>query len=242
MNIHDDSIDIFVLGLDDFNRNMLEAVDIGSQINFYPLLDMEAVTSSENYDVHATLDAAESQLRAYHRPLGGIIGYWDFPVSLMVPILAERLGLTAPSVKSVVGCEHKYWSRLLQKKAAPDHVPSFQSVDPFDDQALNEIQIAYPYWIKPVKSHSSNLGFRIRNRRDLKKAIKEIRSGIAEIGNAFNEFMNYADLPEEVARIGGNHCVVEGLIQGRQCTLEGFVHNGRIQVYGVVDSFRYPNG
>ncbi len=50
------------------------------------------------------------------------------------------------------------------------------------------------------------------------------------------------DLPGEIARVGGNHCVVEGLIHGRQCTLEGFVHKGEIQVYGVVDSFRYPNG
>lgn len=237
-----ESVDLFVLGLDDFNRTKLEAVELDSGINLYPLLDMEEVTSSRNYDVHAALDAAETRLHAHHRPIGGIIGYWDFPVSLMAPILSKRMGLTAPSVEAVVGCEHKYWSRILQKRAAPEQVPVFQSLDPFDDQAISSIQIAYPFWIKPVKSHSSYLGFKVRNQKDLEGAIKEIRSGIAEMGNAFNEFMRYADLPEEIARVGGNHCVVEGLIHGRQCTLEGFVHKGEIQVYGVVDSFRYPNG
>ena len=237
-----ESIDLFVLGLDDFNRSKLETIDQDLAVNIYPLLDMDAVTSSEDYDVHAVLNTAENQLRAHPRPIGGIIGYWDFPVSLMVPILARRLGLTAPSVQGVVGCEHKYWSRLLQKKVAPAHVPSFQSVDPFDDQDLNEIMVNYPFWIKPVKSHSSHLGFKVRNHKDLARAVQKIRSGIAGMGNAFNEFLEYAHLPEEIARIGGNHCVVEGLLRGRQCTLEGFVHKGEIQVYGVVDSFRYPNG
>ena len=242
MSENEESVDLFVLGLDDFNRTKLKALDNGSRINIYPLLDMESVTSSEDYDVHAALNAAEKRLRAHPRPVAGIIGYWDFPVSLMVPILCRRLGLTATSVEAVVGCEHKYWSRILQKRAAPEQVPVFQSLDPFDDQAVNSIQVAYPYWIKPVKSHSSYLGFRIRSHRELVRAIKKIRSGIAEMGNAFNDFMSYADLPEEIARIGGNHCVVEGFMRGRQCTLEGFVHGGRIQVYGVVDSFRYPNG
>lgn len=237
-----DPIDIFVLGLDDFNRSKLEAVDMGRDVNFHPLLDMDAVTSSRDYDVHAVLDAAEGQLRSYLRPVAGIIGYWDFPVSLMVPILAKRLGLSASSVQAVVGCEHKYWSRILQKRVAPNHVPEFQSLDPFDEQELNAIQVSYPFWIKPVKSYSSHLGFRIRNSQDLALAIKEIRSKITEMGNAFNNFLDYVELPEEVLHIGGNHCLVEGLILGWQCTLEGFVQNQKIQVYGVVDSFRYPNG
>ncbi|MFW6178204.1 MAG: ATP-grasp domain-containing protein [Desulfohalobiaceae bacterium] len=239
---HLDPIDIFVLGLDDFNRSKLEAVDMGRKVNFYPLLDMDAVTSSRDYDVHAVLDVAEGQLRAHPGPIAGIIGYWDFPVSLMVPILAKRLGLIAPSVQAVLGCEHKYWSRILQKRVAPEHVPAFQSLDPFDEQELNNIQVRYPFWIKPVKSYSSHLGFRVRNRKDLALAISKIRSGIAAMGNAFNDFLDYAHLQEEISLVGGNHCMVEGLIRGQQCTLEGFVQNQEIQIYGVVDSFRYPNG
>ena len=236
------TIDLFVLGLDDFNREKLEAVDLGQPVKFHPLLDMDGVTSSADFDVQGALDEAERQLRAFDGKVDGIIGYWDFPVSLMIPILAKRLDLKAPSVDSVITCEHKYYSRLVQKRVAPEHVPPFQAVDPFDDAALDAIEIPYPYWIKPVKSFSSHLGFRVDNRKDLDEAIVAIRDGIAELGNAFGDFMDYADLPGRVEKVGGNHCIVEGLIGGRQCTLEGFVSNGEVEIYGIVDSFRFPNG
>jgi len=235
-------VDLFVLGLDDFNRRKLEAVDLSQPLEFHPLLDLEGVTSSADFDVRAALDEAERQLRAFDGTIDGLIGYWDFPVSLMVPILAARLGLRAPSVDSVITCEHKYYSRLVQRRVAPEHVPRFQAVDPFDDAALAAIDIDYPYWIKPVKSYSSHLGFRIASREDLDEAIGEIRAGIGELGNAFSDFMDYADLPGRVEKVGGNHCIVEGLIGGRQCTLEGFVSGGEVEIYGIVDSFRYPNG
>ncbi|HKL51640.1 MAG TPA: D-alanine--D-alanine ligase, partial [Wenzhouxiangellaceae bacterium] len=139
------TIDLFVLGLDDFNRRKLEAVDLGEQLQFHPLLDIEGVTSSADFDVQGALDEAEKQLRAFDGTVDGIIGYWDFPDSLMVPILAKRLGLKAPSVESVITCEHKYYSRLVQKRVAPDHVPRFEAVDPFDDAALDALDIDYPY-------------------------------------------------------------------------------------------------
>lgn len=236
------TIDLFVLGLDDFNRERLETIDLGLPLKFHPLMDLDTVTSSADFDVQAVLDQAERQLRAFDGSVDGIIGYWDFPVSLMVPILAQRLGLKAPSVASVITCEHKYYSRLVQQRVAPDHVPRFQAVDPFDDAALDAIGIDYPYWIKPVKSFSSHLGFRIDKREELDQAIKQIRAGIGELGNAFSDVMDYADLPGRVEKVGGNHCIVEALIGGRQCTLEGFVSNGEVEVYGIVDSFRFPNG
>ncbi|MEX2497811.1 MAG: ATP-grasp domain-containing protein [Wenzhouxiangellaceae bacterium] len=236
------TIDLFVLGLDDFNRIKLEAVDLEEPVQFHPLLDLESVTSNPDFDVHAALDEAERQLRAFDGKVDGIIGYWDFPVSLMMPILAARLGLKAPSVDSVITCEHKYYSRLVQKRVAPANVPAFQAVDPFDDAALDAIEIDYPYWIKPVKSFASHLGFRIGNRGDLDQAIAAIRAGISELGNAFSDFMEYADLPGRVEKIDGNHCIVEALIGGRQCTLEGFASNGEVEVYGIVDSLRFPNG
>ncbi len=235
------STHLFVLGLDELNRDKLESVVAEEPIRVHPVLDLAALTSHEDFDVGATLDRAERQIRAHSEPVGGIINFWDFPVSLLAPILARRLGLSAPSLRGVLGCEHKYWSRVLQRRVAAEHVPPFESVDPFDDEALARIGVDYPFWIKPVKSFSSHLGFRVRHRRDLHRAIGHIRQGITEIGYAFNSFMERADLPADISSVGGNHCLVEGLIGGSQCTLEGFVHRGEMSAYGFVDSFRYPN-
>ncbi len=235
-------VNLFVLGLDDFNRDKLEAVAYDQPIRFHPVLDLAALTSSEDFDLEGTLKRAEAEIREHPKRAHGLVNYWDFPVSLLTAMLAQRLGLPGPSLEAVLGCEHKYWSRLQQRQVAPDHVPQFEAVDPFDDAAIDAIGVDYPFWIKPVKGFSSHLGFRIGNRADLDRAIEEIRAEIAEIGNAFNDFMAHAEVPREVSNIGGNHCLVEGLIGGSQCTLEGFVHNGRMHAYGIVDSFRYPNG
>jgi len=233
---------LFVLGLDDFNREKLEAVAYNEPVRFHPVLDMDALTSREDFDVEATLAQAEAEIRAHRHRAHGLVNYWDFPVSLITAMLARRLGLPGPSLEAVLGCEHKYWSRLQQKRVAPDYVPMFEAVDPFDDAAIDAIGVDYPFWIKPVKGFSSHLGFRVGNHADLQRAIAEIRAGIAEIGNAFNAFMDHAEVPTEVARIGGNHCLVESIIGGSQCTLEGFMFDGRMHAYGIVDSFRYPNG
>ncbi len=240
--VEDNSTDLFVIGPDALNLQKLEVIEAEYPVRLEPLLTMEEITSHEDFNVKAVLDKAERVLRNHPRPVGGVIGFWDFPVSLMVPILASRLGLYAPSLEAVVGCEHKYLGRILQREVAPEHVPDFQSLDPFDDKALDDIRVEYPFWIKPVKSFSSHLGFRVGNRNDLERAVSEIRSGIGEIGNAFSDFMDYVDLPESIRQVDGNHCVIEALIGGRQCTLEGFARNGEVNIYGIVDSFRFPNG
>ena len=60
--------------------------------------------------------------------IDAIVGYWDFPVSTLVPILGERYGIRSTSLESVVKCEHKYWSRLEQQKVIDRH-PRFGRVD-----------------------------------------------------------------------------------------------------------------
>lgn len=230
---------VFVVGLDEFNRAKLEAA--GGDYAFHELLGIDEVTAQRDYPLAEKLAKAVSIATAHPGGPDAIIGYWDFPVSLMVPLLAEHFGLRAPRFDAVLRCEHKYWSRLLQRRVAPDHVPVFEAVDPFDDASVAGIGIAPPFWLKPVKSFASHLGFRIATPKDLRTAINAIRDGIRDLGEPFNDFLARADLPNEVAPVGGLHCIAEAMIGGRQCTLEGFVHQGRPEIYGVVDSIRYPN-
>ena len=74
------------------------------------------------------LAEAQQQVEAFDGPVHAIIGFWDFPVSTMVPMLCERLGLRWASLESVVKCEHKYWSRLEQRRVI-DEYPRFGLVD-----------------------------------------------------------------------------------------------------------------
>ena len=50
-------------------------------------------------DVPHLLDRAREQLEAADPPPDAIVGYWDFPVSSMVPILCRERGLASASLE-----------------------------------------------------------------------------------------------------------------------------------------------
>lgn len=232
---------VFILGMDDHNRDMLEGLINADEINFHELLGYEESHGAAEYHPGRLIDRAEKRLDTFEGPVDAIIGFWDFPISLLQPILSHRRGLRAPPLESVFKCEHKYWSRLQQSQVIPECTPRFQRFDPFDDDALSKIELDFPFWIKPIKSFAGHLGFRIRNKQDFEKSIPIIRKKIHRFKIPFYELTEYADLPAEIADPEAGFYVAEQIIDGRQCTVEGYVCNGRIDVHGIVDSHRYPN-
>ena len=153
---------IFVVGLEPFNLRLLQAVRHADDYRFHALLDYGEIVAAPRFDMEALLDKARAILRAFPGPIDAIVGYWDFPTILMMPILRREFGLSGPTLESVLRCEHKYWSRIEQAKVVPKHVPRFALVDPFDDNAADRVDLAFPFWIKPIKAHSSLLGYLVR--------------------------------------------------------------------------------
>jgi biotin carboxylase len=101
------------------------------------------------------------------------------------------------------------------------------------------VNIDYPFWIKPVKAHSSRLGYKIRSPEELRSHLPEIRDKIGYFGEPFGQYLEHVGVPESIRPINGYWCIAEELISaGRQCTLEGYVYDGEVVVYGVVDSLR----
>ena len=233
---------IFVIGLDDFNLRLLRRVRHARDYDFHGLLEFRSVAQDPECEVDDLLARAFETLDAFPGTIDAIVGYWDFPTVLMMPILRRRYGLRGPSLESVLRCEHKYWARLEQQKVLGEMVPPFVLVDPFAQDAARRRPLPFPFWIKPVKAHSSTLGFRVRNADDYRKALTTIRAGIRHLAVNLNQIMRYADLPNEIAHADGWKCIAEGLIsRGRQCTVEGYVFEGEPVVYGIVDSIRGPN-
>jgi len=228
---------VFLIGLNDFNRAKLETVTNAESYNFYSLLE-----EPHDYDLPRHLAEAERRLHAFDGPIDAVVGYMDFPVSTMLPLLCRRFGLPAPTLEAMLKCEHKYWSRVEQQTVIPEHVPRFAAVDPFDDHSVAAIPLAYPFWIKPVKSSGSYLGFYIDGPEALDRAVREIRRGIDRLAVPFQYVLDRADLPPDIKSVDGRHCIAEEIISGWQCTLEGWVFKGEVDYHGVVDSVREPNG
>jgi hypothetical protein len=230
-----------VIGLDGRRGERLR--QIGAELGFdvCSVLDLEQVRYVDRLDIDALLDDARERLR--DRPVAGVTTYWDFPSSCIAAILAEEYDLPGPELRSVVIFEHKYWSRLLQAKVAPDDTPPFAAVDVFAEPLVDGPPLPYPFWLKPVKSFSGHLGFRIGSEADLRHALASLRAGIERLGGPFQQVLDrISDVPESVARLGGSGAIAEGLIDGDQCTLEGHVHDGEVDVHGVFDIHREADG
>ncbi|MEX0952997.1 MAG: ATP-grasp domain-containing protein [Nitriliruptoraceae bacterium] len=234
---------IFVIALDDFNAESLQSLPEFRRYRFHSLLPQGDVLKADSYDYDQLLMDANEQLRGFDDTVDGIVTWWDFPSSGLVPVLAEHWDLYGPSLRSVVLLEHKYWSRIAQRAVTGEHVPAFAAFDPLDDQALDRVReggVDFPFWLKPVKSVGSYLGFRIEGPEDFAPAIATMREEIGQFGDPFDQALARVDLPPDIVAVGGSACLAEGIIGGWQCTLEGYVSHGETHVYGTVDSLRVP--
>lgn len=198
----------------------------------------EAVNITEPFSLMDLVTMAQERMDQYG-PADAVLNYWDFPGSCIAPLLCQRNGLPGPSLESVAALEHKYWAREAMAEAAPEANADFCAVDPFAGRPREQIEVDYPFWVKPFVSHSSYLSFKVETEEQLAKSMAVMREGIELFGNPFDEFLDRVDLPESVKGIGGTHCIAEKSVAAdRQVTLEGYVHEGETTVYGVVESMR----
>lgn len=233
---------IFVLALDQENRTRLEELPHGHR--FHGVLEPERLVGSGagDLDLPALLAQAEDQLSAAPEAVDAIIGFWDFPVSSMVPMLCRPRGLPGAPLEAVAKCEHKYWCRIEQQKVI-DELPHFGLVPLERSGEHDELPdgLDFPVWLKPVKSASSDLAFRVGDQEQLDAAMEELRAGVGKLGEPFQHVLDQLDLPDEIERVGGSAALVEEAVGGVQLTVEGYEHAGKLHIYGIIDSDTYPD-
>ncbi|MET7571780.1 ATP-grasp domain-containing protein [Streptomyces sp. NPDC005492] len=230
---------IFVVGLDEANLRTLRAVPDADLYRFHQLLSIDELQEGE-VSVPRLMDRARAVLDAHDGSVDAIVGYWDFPVSTLVPMLGSEYGTRTTSLESVVKCEHKYWSRLEQRQVI-DEYPNFGRVDLDSDDPRPPEGVDFPMWLKPALSYSSELAYGVSDIEEFRTAVAEIRKGIARVGRPFDTILELLDLPEEMKGIGGQVCLAEEAMTGIQVAVEGYVYKGEVTVYGVLDSINYPN-
>lgn len=240
---------IFVLGDDQFNEDHhLKPLSASYGFNFRPLTQWSE-SRVDRRPVLETLEEARRRLKCFDGNIDGLLTFFDFPVSLIAPILCEEFNLPSPSVKAVVRCEHKYWSRMLQKEAAPEVVPPFSLLKLTEKprDAWNRLAkegIEAPFWMKPVKGVLGMLAFHIKTFEDLEKAMPIAAEKVDYFAKPVHELFQEIDvqLPEEVAGEGAERLflVEKDISVPLGCTAEGYRFDGETHIHGIVDSYRYP--
>lgn len=75
-----------------------------------------------------------------------------YPGMTAAAVVARRLGLRGPSVRSVLLCEHKYYSRLAQRALVPCATPEFGLVDPRNPRARR-------HDVPPLREAGKGIGY-----------------------------------------------------------------------------------
>ncbi|MFI4916527.1 MAG: acetyl-CoA carboxylase biotin carboxylase subunit family protein [Phycisphaerales bacterium JB060] len=240
---------LFVLGDNAFNEeHQLRPLSEAYGYNYHTLTRYRDSTVDARPALE-TLRIARERLAAFDGSVDGLITFFDFPVSILAPMLCREFGLPSPSVQSVLHCEHKYLSRRLQREVAPEAVPAFARVDPDRDAAdtwhtITDAGLDTPFWIKPCKGFLSMLAFRIESRGDLDEALEQIRQSVDRFAEPLERLLDAmdVDLPEGLDHRTAARLFIaeEDIATSMACTVEGHRFEGQTRLHGVVDSYRYP--
>lgn len=232
---------ICIVGNDPFNDDFIKRIPEAEHWNVVTVLkNRDVQPENQSIDFEALYERARDEITALDPAPDAIVGHLDFPVTSLVALLNRDFGLRGASPEAVARCEHKYWMREEQRKVFPDATPKVTPINPFDPESALDRMPEFPFWVKPVKGHSSKLGFLIRDKRDFEKALHACRLFIHQHGEPFNRFLSHLDPQSGCPKdVNGDFAVAEELISAdRLFTLEGLVHGGETRVVGVVESLK----
>jgi hypothetical protein len=209
----------------------------------YPLefRGTDEATHEPGFDGPRFLQETLRDVRLRRGDFQAVVGIDDFPACMMAALVAERFGFPAPSFESLFLCQHKYYSRLRQREAAPEATPRFHVLKISRDPAPADLPLPFPVFIKPVKSYLSILARRIDTFPDLVCAAAEARVRLAPLATMFEGLMGASALDGDFREIPGSALLVEELLSGHQVTLDGYAYQGRVVPLGVVDSIFFPD-
>jgi hypothetical protein len=169
--------------------------------------------------------------------IDGIISSSDYPGCLLASLLAEKLNLPGPLLKSLILCSHKYYSREIQKQVIPEATPAFALIDP-ENLSASVSPVAYPFFLKPVKSVFSLLARPVNSFAEMNSflASAPVRSFMDNYISVFNEML--AIFPD--LQLNGSNFMAEEIMTGGQVTVEGYVFEHQVEIIGITDSIMYP--
>ncbi|MDF0601566.1 ATP-grasp domain-containing protein [Psychromarinibacter sp. C21-152] len=231
---------VCVVGTDEFHQRMISRVPEAKDWQVEQVLHRTEVQPHRGtFTFDGLYDRAREIIDGFDRPPDAIVGHLDFPVTALVSLLCRDYGLPGASPEAVARCEHKFWMRKCQREVLPDDTPEVRAVNPFAPGTGDAPPLPYPFWLKPVKGHSSMLGFRVREPSEYGRALHACRQAIHRYGEPFNEFLNHLNDTAVPPEANGNHAVAEELIAADQMfTIEGFVKDGEVIAYGVIETRR----
>ncbi len=191
---------------------------------------IESTEKIFDYGVRAYLEHTVNLINQYPEMYDGIVGTHDSS-AVFAAIISELTGKIFASVESIINCQHKYLSRMIQSRYLPEHIPEFcLDLDYFK----NPEQFSGYFFIKPVRANISFGSHVIATPEEMQYFVTWESQEIVKQNEYFFEALdfycpNYLQYNIEAC----NQFLCEGLISGEQVTVDGFICNGEVQCFGI---------
>lgn len=208
----------------------------------YPLefRGTDEATHEPGFDAVRFLTETLHEVRSRRADFRGVAGIDDFPACMLAALVAEAADFPFPSFESLFLCQHKYYSRLRQREAAPEATPRFHVVDGSRPLAPSDIPMPFPVFVKPVKSYLSILARRLETFQDLTRARAEAPRRLGPVAGMFDALVGLSALDARYRSVSASALLLEEPLAGRQVTLDGYAYRGQVVLLGVVDSVFFP--
>lgn len=189
------------------------------------------------FDARRFVDRIVAKYR--HAGLAGVISNEEQWGALIAAVVAQRLGLPTADPRAILAAQHKYYARKLIERAVPEATPRY-AVFPYDVRREEEVGLAFPCFVKPVKATYSILARRVDRFADVRRLMtfRPLERFILE-----KLIQPANDLARDYAMgfdVDAHHMIAEEVLVGTQVTVEGIARGGEVAILGIVDAVMYP--
>ena len=208
----------------------LEVVEKSFSDNPEYELTVETSERILEYGVRDYLLRTIELIKRYPEMYDGVVGTHDSS-AVFAAIICDQTGKRFASVDSVINCQNKYLSRLIQHRHIPEHTPGFcLAIDLLNNSEL----LPSPFFIKPSRA---NISFGSHIIDSLDELIHFIGLESNEIVRQNSYFLEALSInPKYQAEDNLTTCntfLCEEFVSGEQITVDGFIFDGQVSIFGM---------
>ncbi len=240
MNPHDNKRRILVLFPDEWDRARAHDPRYRATHEFvYEGFDLFSFPDNARLFTFDALRFAERVARRHAgRGIEAVVTSDEQFGPFLAALVGERLGLPHTPLAAVLTIQHKYYARQAFERILPGTNPAYGLIRR-DHRGPEDVPIAFPFYVKPVKAAYSVLARRVDNYAELRRHTDFgwFEGAIIErLVKPFNDVLRaHSDFTE-----GPFSMIAEGILHGRQVTANGYARGGKVTMLGTVDSVMYP--
>lgn len=234
---------ILFLYPNEWDRQEIARAGLGQEFEIvFEGFDRYSILKRLNLALFDPLRFIDRMVAQYRGEIQGVASNDDHWGALLAALIAKELNLPGLDPQVLVTCQHKALFREAERDIFRQGATQFEVIEP-GNAAQKIPALAYPVFIKPVKSSFSVLARRVSSAEEMRQATRfhwyERLSQHVALRSV--EIMHRHVIGKEKRLPSLRSFIAETPLSGCQVNVDGFAIHGEIHILGVIDAVMYPD-